>query len=262
MLALLSLALVTIYLYTDWLSPLKRQAQDITAPLYWVSNLPTQVGEWADNRLMSRERLIQENEALRTENLVLKRKLQLNASLAAENVRLRQLLNSAETLEDRVLIAEIIGRSPDPLVHQIIVNRGRAHDVYEGQALVDAKGLMGQVVEVGSKTSRVLLITDATHALPVLINRNGEQLVAEGVGGRTHELSLPYVPNSLDIVEGDLLVSSGLGQRFPRGYPVAEVIEVIKDPSRRFARVTTKPMADISRSQHALLVFDRTLGGE
>ncbi len=209
---------------------------------------------------MPRERLIQENESLRTENLVLKRKLQLNASLAAENVRLRQLLNSADTLEDRVLIAEIIGRSPDPTMHQILVNRGKEHGVYEGQALVDAKGLMGQVIEVGTRTSKILLITDSSHALPVKINRNGEQLVAEGIGGRTNGLALPYVANTLDIVVGDMLVSSGLGQRFPIGYPVAEVVEVVKNPSRRFARVITKPMADISRSRYALLVFDRPPG--
>ncbi len=246
-----------IYVFTDWLAPLKRQAQDIVAPLYWVSSLPSKIDDWSDNRLLSRERLIQENESLRTENLVLKRKLQLNASLAAENVRLRQLLNSAETLEDRVLIAEIIGRSPDPMMHQIIVNRGTEHGVYRGQALVDAKGLMGQVVEVGKRSSKVLLLTDSRHALPVQINRNGEQLIAEGQGGRSHELALPYVANTLDIVVGDILVSSGLGQRFPIGYPVAEVIEVVKDPSKRFARVITKPMADINRSRHALLVFDR-----
>lgn len=256
-LTLLSLVIALSYIYTDWLAPLKRQAHDIVAPLYWVTSIPAKIDEWSDNRLMSRERLIQENESLRTENLVLKRKLQLNASLAAENVRLRQLLNSSDNLEDRVLIAEIIGRSPDPMMHQILVNRGKAHGVYIGQALVDAKGLMGQVVEVGSRSAKVLLITDARHALPVQINRNGEQLIAEGQGGRSHELVLPYVANTLDIVVGDILVSSGLGQRFPIGYPVAAVVEVVKDPSKRFARVITQPMADISRSRHALLVFDR-----
>ncbi len=257
MLTLASVAIALTYLYTDWFAPLKQQAHDIAAPLYRVTSLPGKIEEWSDNRLMSRERLIQQNESLRTENLVLKRKLQLNASLAAENVRLRQLLNSADSLEDRVLIAEIIGLSPDPMMHQVIVNRGKDHGVYIGQALVDAKGLMGQVVEVGNRSAKVLLLTDSTHALPVQINRNGEQLIAEGLGGRSHELALPYVANTLDIVVGDILVSSGLGQRFPTGYPVAEVVEVVKDPSRRFARVITKPMADISRSRHALLVFDR-----
>jgi len=252
-----SLVLAFVYTYTDWLDAVERQAQDFVAPFYWVSNLPDKMEDWADNRLMSRERLIQENESLRTENLILKRKIQLNASLAAENVRLRQLLNSADSLEDRVIIAEIIGRSPDPMMHQVIVNRGSDHDVYKGQALVDAKGLMGQVVEVGKRSAKVLLITDSTHAIPVQVNRNGEQLIAEGVGGHAYELALPYVANTFDIVVGDMLVSSGLGQRFPVGYPVAEVVEVVKDPSRRFAKVITKPMSDLNRSRHVLLIFDR-----
>jgi rod shape-determining protein MreC len=255
-LVLVSLLIALIYVFTDWFAPLKKQAQDIVSPFYWVTDLPNKADNWADARLMSRERLVQENDSLRTEILVLKRKLQLNASLAAENVRLRQLLNSAETLEDRVLIAELIGVSPDPAVHQVIVNRGSDHGVYKGQALVDARGLMGQVVEVGKRSSKVLLITDITHALPVQINRNGVRFIVEGVGD-LYKLVLRHVANTQDVVEGDMLVSSGLGQRFPVGYPVAEVIEVVLDPSKPFARVIAKPMAELNRSRHVLLVFDR-----
>lgn len=256
LLVLAAFVLALLYLFTDVLSPLKRQAQDIATPFYWVSNLPDKAENWADNRLMSRERLVQENESLRTENLVLKRKLQLNASLAAENVRLRQLLNSADLLEDRVLIAELIGVSPDPSMHQVVVNRGSEHGVYKGQALLDARGLMGQVVEVGKRSAKVLLITDTTHALPVQINRNGVRLIAEGVGS-LYELALRHVSNTQDIAVGDILVSSGLGQRFPVGYPVAEVTEVVVDPSKPFAKVIAKPMAEMNRSRHVLLVFDR-----
>ena len=253
---LLSLVIAGIYVFSDLFTPLKKKAVDISSPFYWVSNLPNKVESWADNRLMSRDRLIQENESLRTEVLVLKRELQLNASLAAENVRLRELLNAADTLEDRVLIAELIGVAPDPGVHQVIVSRGEEHGVYKGQALLDAHGLMGQVVEVGKKSSKVLLITDTTHALPVQINRNGVRLIAEGIGS-LEKIRLPHVANTTDIVEGDILVSSGLGQRFPVGYPVAEVTQVLVDPSRQFAKVIAKPMAKMNRSRHVLLVFDR-----
>lgn len=256
MLVAVSLAIALIYAYTDWFHTLKSRAIDIAAPFYWVSDLPRKTEDWADNRLMSRGRLIQENEALRTEILVHKRKLQQMASLAAENVRLRQLLNSTDTREDRVIIAELIGVSPDPQVQTVMVNRGSDHGVYIGQALVDAYGLMGQVVHVGKKSSQILLITDTTHAIPVQINRNGVRLVAEGIGN-LYELALRHVSNTTDIQVGDLLVSSGLGQRFPVGYPVAEVTEVEIDPSKPFARVTARPMAELNRSRHVLLVFDR-----
>jgi len=228
----------------------------MSAPLYWVSDLPTRAGEWADNRLMSRGRLVQQNDALRTEILVHKRKLQQMASLAAENVRLRQLLNSADMLEDRVIIAELIGVAPDPTIHKVIVNKGSSDGVYVGQAMVDANGLMGQVVQVGRHSSQVLLITDTTHALPVQINRNGVRLVAEGVGS-LYELAIRHVSSTVDVKIGDLLVSSGLGQRFPIGYPVAEVIGVRFDPGKPFAHVIARPMAEMNKSRHVLLVFDQ-----
>lgn len=256
MLIAVSMVIALIYAYTDWFNTLKSRALDIAAPFYWISDLPRKTEDWADNRLMSRSRLIQENEALRTEILVHKRKLQQMASLAAENVRLRQLMNSTDTREDRVIIAELIGVSPDPQVQTVMVNRGSDHGVYIGQALVDAFGLMGQVVHVGKKSSQILLITDITHALPVQINRNGVRLVAEGIGN-LDELALRHVSNTTDIQVGDLLVSSGLGQRFPVGYPVAEVTAVEMDPSKPFARVTARPMAELNRSRHVLLVFDR-----
>ncbi len=230
-------------------------------PFYWTADLPARAEEWVDNRTMSRSRLEQENEALRTELLIHKRKLQQMASLAAENVRLRQLLNSKETIEDRVIVAELIGISPDVNSQQVIVNRGRKHGVYVGQAMVDANGLMGQVIEVGERSSKVLLITDSTHALPVQVNRNGVRLVAEGVGNPDEfRLSLRYVSNTTDVREGDLLVSSGLGGRFPEGYPVAEVIKVELDPSQEFMRVLARPMAEMDRSRHVLLVFDTPPG--
>lgn len=256
LLVFLALGIALAYLYTDWFDTLKDKSTDITAPLYWVANFPERAEGWADNRLMSRERLIQQNEALRTEVLVLKRKAQQTAALEAENVRLRQLLNSADSLEDQVLIAELIGVSPDPREHKVVVNRGRSHGVYVGQALLDANGLMGQIVEVGEHSSKALLITDVNHAIPVQVNRNGVRLIAEG-SGDLFELVIPHVANTEDIIEGDLLVSSGLGQRFPVGYPVAQVSRVMIDPGKAFARVTAKPKAELNRSRHVLLVFDK-----
>ncbi|WP_408034023.1 rod shape-determining protein MreC [Teredinibacter purpureus] len=251
-----SLGLAYTYLYTDWFESIENHATDFSAPLYWVSDLPARASDWADNRVMSRGRLQQENDALRTELLVHKRKLQQMASLSAENTRLRQLLNSADMLEDRVIIAELIGVAPDPTIHKVIINKGRNDGVYVGQAMVDASGLMGQVVSVGMGSSHVLLITDTTHALPVQINRNGVRLVAEGIGS-LYQLAIRHVSNTVDIQAGDLLVSSGLGQRFPIGYPVAEVVEVRFDPGKPFAQVIARPMAEMNKSRHVLLVFDQ-----
>ena len=251
--------LALVYIYSDWLAPARNRAADVAYPFYWLTNIPSRVQDWSSGRLTPSEDLRAENASLRTELLIYKREVQKMASMAAENVRLRQLLNSAETIKDRVLIAELIGVSPDPMVHTVMVNKGSADGVYLGQPLLDAEGLMGQVVSVGHNASKVLLITDTTHALPVQINRNGVRLIAEGTGN-LYQLRLRHVFSTVDIREGDLLVSSGLGQRFPAGYPVATVESIRYDPGQPFAQVIAKPMAQMNRSRHVLLVFDRPLG--
>ncbi|GLS25016.1 hypothetical protein GCM10007877_07300 [Marinibactrum halimedae] len=242
--------------FTPYLKPVRAYIGSVSFPFYWLTNIPARIGEWGEEHLVTRDQLIEENQALREELLIHKRKLQGMAAVVTENVRLRELMNSAELIEDRVLIAELIGVSPDPLLHKVVINKGGRDGVYLGQPLLDAEGLMGQVTEVNTFTSQVLLITDSTHALPVEINRNGVRSIAEGVGD-LYRLQLRHVSNTVDVQVGDLLVSSGLGQRFPRGYPVAEVKEVIHDPGKPFATVHAVPKAQLNRSRHVLLVFSK-----
>lgn len=249
------LALLLVNRYTQWLEPVRQQVGVIAVPFYWVSSIPARLGDWFDDSLSTSEQLQQENAQLKGELLVLKRKLQQMASLAAENVRLRQLLNSADQLDDRVLVAELIGVSPDPQTHIVVVNKGLNDGVYVGQPLLDANGLMGQVIDVTRFSSRVMLITDPTHALPVQVNRNGVRAIAEGTGD-LYRLKLRHVPGTVDIRVGDLLVSSGLGQRFPVGYPVADVVLVNSQPGQPFLEVFAQPKAQLNRSRHVLLVFD------
>lgn len=244
-----------VYLYTDVFAPLKNKATDIASPFYSVTHFPKTVSLWFSDRFTSKARLHQENKALKTELLIHQKQLQSMASLVAENIRLRELLNSSKTLDDRVLIAELIGVTPNPLEHKVIINRGSNDGAYIGQPVLDAMGLMGQVVHVGDSSAQVLLITDSTHALPVQLNRTSERFVAEGVGN-LNELVLRYVPNTTDIQVGDMLVSSGLGQRFPKGYPVAMVSEIKRDQSKPFVRVVATPKARLNRSRYVLLVFD------
>jgi rod shape-determining protein MreC len=204
--------------------------------------------------VQSRSSLIEDNERLLNENLVLQGRSAQMASLQAENVRLRALLNSAALVRDDVLVAELVGVSPDPARHQLILNKGTSDGVYVGQPLIDAAGLLGQVVEAGSNSSRVLLITDATHSVPVQVNRNGVRAIAEGAGVLS-SLEIHHVSATTDIVEGDLLVTSGLGGRFPVGYPVATVSKIIRDPGEAFASIEAVPSAALDRSRHVLLVF-------
>jgi rod shape-determining protein MreC len=226
----------------------------VASPVFWIANLPTRLGEWSTSHIQSRSQLLEENERLRRENLVLQGRSQQMASLQAENVRLRKLLNSSALLRDDVLVAELIGVSPDPERLQLVLNKGERDGVFVGQPLIDADGLMGQIVEVSSGTSRALLITDVTHSVPVQVNRNGVRAIAEGTG-ELGSLEVRHVSSTTDIQEGDLLVTSGLGGRFPEGYPVAVVTEVERDLGEPFARVLAVPSAALDRTRHVLLVF-------
>lgn len=223
-------------------------------PIIWTANLPTRAAEWFDANFRSRARLLEDNERLQQENLVLKGRSQQMASLQAENARLRALLNSSALVRDDVLVAELIGVSPDPERLQLVLNKGERDGVYVGQPLVDADGLMGQVVEVSPGSSRALLITDVTHSVPVQVNRNGVRGIVEG-SGRLGFLEVRHVSATTDIEPGDLLVTSGLGGRFPEGYPVAEVTEVQRDAGESFARVLAVPKAALDRTRRVLLVF-------
>ncbi len=254
-LTLTALLVAVIFSFTDWFDRISDRAVDIISPLYWTTNSPSEIEQWGKNRLRDKSAILEENESLQTELLILRRKLQKMASVEAENTRLRQLLNSVDNLDDRVVVAELIGVFPDPAVHKVIINRGKENGVYKGQAVVDAHGLVGQVVRVGSFSSEVLLISDSSHAIPVQIDRNGVRLVVEGLGS-VHEMALRHVSSTVDVQEGDLLVSSGLGQRFPYGYPVAKVESIVQDPGKPFLHVKLRPMAQLNRNRHVLLVFE------
>jgi rod shape-determining protein MreC len=238
----------------DGMARARSVLSNVATPLYWVADIPARISEWSDTNIRSRNHLLEDNDRLRQENLLLSGRSQQLSALMAENTRLRALLNSTALLRNDVLIAELIGVSPDPVRHQMILNKGASEGVYVGQPLIDEEGLLGQVVEVSELSSRVLLITDATHALPVQVNRNGVRAIAEGTGA-LGSLEIHHVAATTDIEEGDLLVSSGLGGRFPVGYPVAQVSKVVRDPGQAFATVEARPVAALDRSRHVLLVF-------
>jgi len=226
----------------------------IAAPFQWLSSLPGRTVDDFDNTFVTRERLILENERLSNESLILQAKVQKLISLTAENVRLRELLSSSTLLEDSVLVAEIIGVAPTLQEHKITINKGEEDGVYPGQAIIDAYGLVGQVTDVEASRSSVILISDVRHALPVQVNRNGVRAIVEGTG-RHDTLRVPNLVETTDIKSGDLLISSGLGQRFPVGYPVGQVESVESDPGKPFMDVIVRPSARLDRGRYLLLVF-------
>ncbi|WP_407692334.1 rod shape-determining protein MreC [Pseudomonas xionganensis] len=253
----LSAALMVVDARFTVLQPLRTQLGLVVEPVYWLGRLPVRLWEGATQELSTRNELAAENEKLKAEQLMMQRRLQKLAALTEQNVRLRELLNSAALVDDEVLATELIGIDPNPYSHRILIDKGSKDGVLLGQPVLDARGLMGQVVEVLPYSSRVLLLTDTTHSIPVQVNRNGLRAIASGTGN-PERLELRHVADTADIKEGDLLVSSGLGQRFPAGYPVATVTEVIHDSGQPFAIVRAMPTASLNRTRFMLLVFTDT----
>jgi rod shape-determining protein MreC len=212
---------------------------------------------WSSLRtnLAARSALIAENEDLKRQQLESEFRLQRLAAIETENVRLRELLDSEARIGSRALIAEILAVDLDPYRQRFSLNRGLVDGVYVGQALIDAQGVVGQVVTVGPLTADVVLITDADHAVPVNVNRNGLRTIAVGTGDSSR-LRLPYLTNNADIQVGDLLVSSGLGGVFPAGYPVARVLDVRLRPDQAFAEIIAEPASALDRDREVLLVWN------
>jgi rod shape-determining protein MreC len=226
----------------------------VVYPLQVAVDAPVQGWHWAEGALAARAGLLDENERLKSERLLLNSRLQRFLVLEEENRRLRQLLESSSRFEDRVLVAELVAVEVEPFRRQVVINKGTREQVYDGQPVLDAEGIVGQIVHVGPLSSSVLLITDPSHALPVQINRNGLRAIAVGTG-QDDALLLEHLPRNSDINPGDLVVTSGLGGRFPRGYPVGTVHDVQLDPGEPFARVTVTPSAQLARSREVLLLW-------
>ena len=238
----------------DKLSVVRSTIATGLSPVYWLGNAPDEFTNWVTGLFENKQDLQEENEDLRARLLILERRALKYAALASENNELRRLMNSSEVLDDRVIVGEVVGVSPDPFSHEIVINKGRSDGLFPGQAILDAQGLMGQVVQSSQITSRVLLVSDSSHAVPVEVVRNGLRAILLGTGD-TDTLDLVHVPDTADIREGDLLVSSGLGGRFPRGYPVAEVSRISKEPGEPFVSIQATPKARLNQSRLVLVVF-------
>ncbi|MGH8458254.1 MAG: rod shape-determining protein MreC [Nevskiales bacterium] len=248
----LSLTLMFVDQRFNVLRPLRVALETISWPVEVLAQLPNSASQLVHNHA-SRKVIEKQNDALRREHLLLNARLQKLVALEAENRRIRSLLQSARKLDERMLIAEIVATSPDPYRHYLKLNKGSTEGVFVGQALVDGHGIMGQITEVYPLTSVALLITDPNHGIPVEIARNGLRSIAHGEGGGG--LSLPYLPSNADIKGGDQLVSSGLGGRFPAGYPVGTVTTIAHQAGEHFLSISATPAAHMDRGREVLLIW-------
>lgn len=223
-------------------------------PLRIAVDAPVSLWHWIGETTTSRNGLLLDLSRLEAERLITQARLQRFAALEAENARLRAMLEATSRVPDRVQVAEIMSVSSNPFRHVLVIDKGTRDGVFDGQAMIDAQGVVGQVIEAGIMSAQGVLISDPDHALPVQVNRNGLRTIAVGTGeyGR---LDLPFLPNNADIREGDLLVTSGLGGTFPPGYPVGIVDSLIRIPQGPFADVSATPAAALGQVREVMLIW-------
>jgi len=251
---LLALGLIIVDKRYDHLGKIRRMLSVVAYPVQVAVASPFQGWDWFRESVTTRDALRSDKAKLEAELRLAQFRLQRYDALEAESRRLRGLRDSTAQVTDRFVVGDVMDIDLDPFRERVLVDKGAQNGVFVGQAVLDAGGVFGQVSRVGQLTSEVILVSDATHAIPVQVNRNGLRTIAVGTGDMG-KLKLPYLPTSADVIAGDLLVTSGLGGGFPAGYPVGTVAEVKRDPAQSLADVDVKPAAALDRSRELMFVW-------
>jgi rod shape-determining protein MreC len=253
LLAYLALAITLIVLddQAGWLARLREQANSLVQPVWALAGLPGKLGNQVKDSAASHTQLVTENRELRNQLLLANARLTRLQTAALDNAQLRELLNVAERSGLDVQLAPILDIDLDPVKQRLVLDAGSREGVHVGQAVIDAGGLMGQVISVTGGTSTVLLLTDPDHAVPVTVARNGVRLI---VYGRGDKLELRDIPLSAGVEVGDEIVTSGLGGRFPAGFPVGTITGLRPDDTHAFLVGELKPAAQLDRGRDVLLL--------
>ncbi len=250
---LLAIVLMSMDQHNHYVPRLRTAVESVLEPVFRLVGWPAQALQSLHDISRTHRQLLEQNRQLHKQLLETAGAVQTQAALEKENQRLRLLLNATKGRNYNFLFAEMVRVDLDPFSHKVWINLGENHGVVPGQAVIDGLGIVGQVEDVHRYSSTVRLISDPDHALPVQINRTGLRSVAFGTGQTSH-LLMPNVPLQADIADGDVIVTSGLGDRFPPGFPVGEVARVERRGGGTFARVYVRPYAALDRGRELLLI--------
>ncbi|MEM7017514.1 MAG: rod shape-determining protein MreC [Pseudomonadota bacterium] len=240
--------------YLQVLKPVRSALGTLTYPLQMAVGMPVTAAQWLSNSLADRDYLLSQQERLQAANKALHGQLRELGELQRENERLRKLLRASRRLQADIQIAEVMPIGLEPFSRKIKINQGFAAGIKEGFPVMDAGGILGQVVQVEALACTVMLITDPNHTLPVEVSRNKLQTLAQG-SGVTGDLSLLYLQNTADIQVGDRLVTSGRGGKFPEGHAVGVVTEIKRDISHTYLEARARPLALMERSREVFIML-------
>jgi rod shape-determining protein MreC len=240
----------------DWLEHVRGAAGAVAEPVYRLAAAPSEMARDARVEFADRRALTEQNAELSRQLLLAQTQLRRAVAVQEQNQRLQELLSVQKSLGLSVQLAKVIDVDFGPYKRQtIMLDLGSENDVAVGQPVIDARGLIGQIIEVRPRSCTVLLITDASHALPVRVERTGLRTIARGTGAMD-TLELPNIPTSADVKEGDKLVTSGLGGRFPADFPVGTIRSIGADKTGMFASALATPAAALDRTTEVLVLHE------
>jgi len=222
-------------------------------PIWWAAAVPSRTWHWTQQNFVSHDHLLSENLRLQTELQIANARIKRSESIAMENQRLRNLLGGTRGFQLHVQLADIVDVDLDPKRQRIVLGSGTKEGVEVGLAVIDEGGMLGQVIEVSNETSIALLITDPKHSVPAQLVRSGLRLIVNGTG-RSDRLSAANISQTADIRSGDLVITSGIGGRFPAGFPVGKVAQVSTDDANQLQISVITPAAYLDRGRQVLLV--------
>lgn len=253
-----SILLISAYMHVGAVKVAASSLAVIGIPIHFVASLPSMTLAAMQGRLTTTEQLRRQFEFLREQNLILRARLQRFEFLENENNRLRELLQAAPQAVEKVTLAQLVAVNPELGSLTVLVNKGSADDVYIGQPVIDAGGIVGQVTKSSLFTSKISLITEESQAVPVQVVRSGVRAILYG-GGKNRTLRVMYLDRNVDIQPDDVLVSSGLGEIYPPGYPVAVVTAVERNIAESFMNIEARPMSHLGRDREVLLLWPAQL---
>ena len=253
----LAIALAVLFMFADHHygnMPIHRIFSSVIYPVQYAIDAPTRLLKWTRLTWTSKQVLLAENEELRHQQLYLQRQNMQSLMLQDENTSLKELLALSQSLKHRSMAADVLAVNTGHTRQVVIINKGKQAGVVLGQLVLDTEGVMGQVIDVGLRTSTILLVSDANSAVPVRNQRTGEKAILNGTNSTT-QLSLINLPKTVSVQKGDVLLTSGLGRQYPAGYPVGVVETVTLPPGEDFIRVSVRPLTALARNHLVLLVW-------
>lgn len=252
----LSFITITYDVYTESSKQIRGYLTTLVSPIQYLASLPEELLDATSKYAATKQSLLDENQKLRELQLIQNEQLQRYGLIVSENAKLRALLQTNARVEADKTVAEIMAVASNPFSQYVLIDKGTVDDVFQSQPVLDDLGVVGQIISVGTTNSRVILITDQTHATPIRVLRNDVRGILHGTG-ELSRMEMLNLPHGTDIKVGDQLITSGLGQIFPDGYPVAEVTALLPDESQPFMRVMAKPIAKLDRLKHVLLLWPK-----